>query len=115
MNVSNRTGATGLFQQRPIFQKEYGIKDSRNPLEAVEGSARALASLQKRFGSIEEAVAAYNYGPGNVRRSGMNNLPEETRTYLDNVKKIMNGEEPIRKTGKPFNELMKQPISKWRM
>ena len=34
---------------------------------------------------MDKAIAAYNWGPGNVARKGMDNMPMETRNYVNKV------------------------------
>jgi membrane-bound lytic murein transglycosylase D len=65
-----------------------------NPHQATEAACKYLKELYNMFGDWELALAAYNTGPGNVRRairrSGYkknfweiyNYLPRETRSYL---------------------------------
>lgn len=64
--------------------------DPMNPSSAIQGAARYLENLMDMFGGDpEKAIAAYNYGPGNmrslIRRHGENwreHLPTETSNYL---------------------------------
>ncbi|UXP33263.1 transglycosylase SLT domain-containing protein [Reichenbachiella agarivorans] len=99
-NAMSRVGAGGLWQFMPLTGKSYKLKQSwyiderMNPWEATEAAASYLGSLYRMFGDWELALAAYNTGPGNVRkairRSGYketfwdiyNYLPRETRSYV---------------------------------
>ena len=50
-----------------------------------------LSAMYKKFGNIEHALAAYNYGPGNVDKwikegADINKLPAETRDYIAKLK-----------------------------
>ena len=78
-------GAKGLMQFQDESARHIGI-DQMNPAESIWGSARYLDELKKRFGGdLEQALAAYNWGPSKVRNRGMDNLPAETRGYLEQI------------------------------
>lgn len=62
-------GAKGLMQLMPETAKSLGVEDIFNPEENVNGGAKYLKQLIKRYdGDIELALAAYNAGSSNVRR-----------------------------------------------
>ncbi|MDP8922450.1 MAG: SH3 domain-containing protein, partial [Chloroflexota bacterium] len=76
------SGATGICQIIPEYHPEV---DPRDPIASLDYAARWMASLHRQYGSYARALAAYNWGPGNVagwdgRRDA---LPGETRHYLD--------------------------------
>ena len=62
-------GAQGLMQFMPATARGLGV-DPFDPASAVDGAARYLADLTEQFGSTELGLAAYNAGPGTVRRYG---------------------------------------------
>ncbi|WP_432506840.1 transglycosylase SLT domain-containing protein [Kineococcus arenarius] len=78
-------GAIGLMQFMPGTARDVGI-DPTDPMQAIDGAGKLLASHLKTFGSLEKALAAYNAGPGNVRKYGGIPPFTETQNY---VKKIM--------------------------
>jgi soluble lytic murein transglycosylase-like protein len=80
-NTKSSKGATGIAQFMPATAKELGV-DPTDPKQAIPGAAKYLASLKEQTGSWEGAVAAYNWGPGNVARKGIENAPQETQDYL---------------------------------
>ncbi len=70
--VISRAGAIGLAQLMPqTYQAVTGAPDPRgafHPLENLRTGAQYLAELIQEFGDLRLAVAAYNAGPGAVRR-----------------------------------------------
>lgn len=81
--AKSRRGAQGLFQFMPGTAKELGI-DPNDPLQSTEGAARYLAKLNKHYkGDWNRTLAAYNWGMGNLARQGMQNMPGQTRNYLE--------------------------------
>ena len=78
-------GAIGLAQLMPGTAEELGV-DPWDALDNLDGGARYLSQQYQRFGTWELALAAYNAGPGAVRRfEGIPPYPE-TEEY---VKKIL--------------------------
>jgi soluble lytic murein transglycosylase-like protein len=59
-------GAVGVMQLMPEVAKNLGVTDRTDPKQSAEGGAKFLASLYKKAGSWDVALAAYNWGPGNV-------------------------------------------------
>ena len=78
-------GAQGLMQLMPRTAAAMGIKDPFNPEENIAGGTQYLSKLLKMFGNERLAVAAYNAGPGRVKRYGGVPPYRETRQYVDRV------------------------------
>lgn len=79
-------GARGLMQLMPGTARDLGVSDSFNPEQNVMAGTRYLRQMLDRYdGNLEAALAAYNWGPGNVDKRG-SFLPRETREYLVKVK-----------------------------
>jgi soluble lytic murein transglycosylase-like protein len=78
-------GARGLMQLMPGTAKNLGVTDLFDPAQAVDGAARMLRDLTRRFGSTELALAAYNAGPGAVLKYGGIPPYPETQRYVRNV------------------------------
>ena len=83
----SRAGAEGLMQLMPLTAKRYGVTDSFDPEQNINGGARYLFDLLKLFkGDMSLAVAAYNAGENAVIKYG-NRIPPiaETRDYVPKV------------------------------
>jgi hypothetical protein len=83
-NVVSRVGAQGIAQFMPGTAAERGLEDPFDPSQALPASAAFLRDLKAQFGNFGLAAAAYNGGPGRLRRwlDGKGGLPEETRNYV---------------------------------
>ncbi|MEA2463679.1 MAG: rane-bound lytic murein transglycosylase [Acidobacteriota bacterium] len=99
--LTSRAGAHGIWQFMPDTAREYGLRvdwwvDERaDPQLSTRAAAKYLKDLHRMFGDWSLALAAYNCGPGRVRRTlteaGMSSfwelldaglLPKETRGYV---------------------------------
>ena len=76
------TGDVGIAQLNPRYHPRGVAED---PAQALPYAARYLKRMFNRFGSWEEALAAYNWGPTNLDRSGISNIPPSVRTYVDAI------------------------------
>lgn len=100
--IVSRAGAVGMWQFMPatgraydLFQDDY--RDDRRDFEkATEAAARHLKDLYRSFDDWYLAFAAYNAGPGRVKkaisRSGSRDfwtlrafLPGETKNYVPSI------------------------------
>lgn len=93
-NAVSRAGAQGLMQLMPATATELGVTDAFDPEQNVMGGAGYLKKLLDRYhGKLELALAAYNWGPGNLERKSPDAMPTETRNYIAKVSRLMNGAE----------------------
>lgn len=84
----SHAGARGLMQLMPATARSLGVTDSFDPEQNVMGGTRFLKDLLRRYdGNVDAALAAYNWGPGNVDKRP-DHLPRETRSYLARVKQL---------------------------
>lgn len=83
----SKKGAQGLMQLMPDTARDMQVVNVMQPDENIFGGVRYLAwLLEIHGGDTTLATAAYNAGPGAVKRH--NGIPpyEETRTYVNRVK-----------------------------
>ncbi len=79
-------GAKGLMQLMPIVIQEYKVLDPYDPVANIRGGVQYLSSLLNEFsGDLHLALAAYNAGPGAVRKyRGIPPFPE-TEAFVKKV------------------------------
>lgn len=81
----SHAGAKGLMQLMPGTARDLGV-NPLDPSQAVDGAARLMSRHLRSFGGrVDLSLAAYNAGPGNVRKYGGIPPFEETRTYVQRV------------------------------
>lgn len=89
--VTSRRRARGLMQVTPETARHFGVGDSKrlyDPQTNIDTGTAYLKSLLATYGTVDEALAAYNAGPGNVKK--YRGVPpfKETRRYVKDVKKL---------------------------
>ncbi len=99
--LTSRAGAHGIWQFMPDTAREYGLRvdwwvDERaDPERSTRAAVTYLRDLHRQFNDWPLALAAYNAGPGRIRRALDTNgvttfwelcdagaLPKETRGYV---------------------------------
>ena len=101
--------ASGMWQFMPGTGKDFELRqnlfrdDRRDVLASTRAALDFLTKLHKRLGDWQLALAAYNWGPGNVLKAIAQNqaagkptdyaslrMPEETRNYVPKLQAIKN-------------------------
>ena len=101
-HAKSKSGAAGLWQFMPPTARRQGldidryIDERQDPIKSTGAALNYLAELYDQFGDWTLAVAAYNCGPGGVRKairkSGKSDywsirgyLPKETQKYVPRI------------------------------
>ena len=85
--VSSR-GAQGLMQLMPETAREVGVNNPFDPSESIYGGSFYLRKMLDSFDqNLDYALAAYNAGPGAVRKYGGIPPYAETQNYVRRVKR----------------------------
>jgi hypothetical protein len=87
INIKNHN-ALGVMQILwPGTAKDLGFSEKKELLEPcnnIDAGARYLAWLMKRYnGNIWRSIAAYNYGPGNIKTKG--DVPQGAKEYANYI------------------------------
>jgi membrane-bound lytic murein transglycosylase D len=108
-NAQSSARASGMWQFMPATGKSFDLRqnlfrdDRRSVLDSTRAALDYLSQLHTTFGDWHLALAAYNWGQGNVgralevnRRRGLGqgyldlNMPDETRNYVPKLQAIIN-------------------------
>lgn len=105
----SRAQASGMWQFMPATGRSFDLKqnlfrdDRRSVLASTRAALDYLQSLHRMFGDWHLALAAYNWGQGNVARAITRNerarlgtgyadlrMPDETRNYVPKLQAVKN-------------------------
>ena len=86
-------GAKGLMQLMPVVVQRYKVLDPLDPVANIRGGVQYLRALLEEFsGDLHLALAAYNAGPGAVRKyRGIPPFPE-TEAFVRKVTGLFHSE-----------------------
>jgi hypothetical protein len=99
-NARSGAGAAGVMQLMPGTARGLGVTNAYDPKQNIMGGSSYLASLLKQYGGdANEAIGAYNWGPGNVNRAikqygndWFSHAPAETKrevtSWLQNLQSL---------------------------
>lgn len=77
-------GAQGVMQLMPATARSLGVTDAFDPAQNIMGGAKYIRQMLDRFdGDVSKALAAYNAGPGAVKKYG--GPPPYTQSYVNKV------------------------------
>jgi soluble lytic murein transglycosylase-like protein len=87
--MTSKVGALGIMQLMSSTAAGLGV-DPYDPAQNKEGGTRYLGQLFSEFGNWVDALAAYNWGPGNVRKAQAQgqSYPAKVQGY---VQKVLSG------------------------
>ncbi len=90
--ATSGAGAQGIAQFMPGTARAYGLRDAFDPEAAIDAQAHLMSDLLREFGGkVGLALAAYNAGPGAVRRYGGIPPFAETRAYVAKILGLLGG------------------------
>ncbi len=129
--AKSHVGASGLWQFMPATGRHYGLErtalyDGRHDVYAATNAAlNYLEYLHRLFGDWSLALAAYNWGEGNVGRAinraraqGLEptyenlRMPNETRNYVPKLLAVRNIVTNPQSFGMNVSEITNQPYFK---
>ena len=94
-NAVSPKGASGMMQLMPRTAAGLGVNPA-DALENVAGGVSYLSQMRQKYGDDRLALAAYNWGPGNVDKwlkggADWSKLPSETRNYISKIERMTGG------------------------
>lgn len=82
-------GAQGVMQLMPDVVREYGVANPYSSSDSIDGGARHLKALMRRYkGDLDLVAAAYNAGVGTVAHFGGVPPYAETQVYVEKVQAL---------------------------
>jgi hypothetical protein len=82
-------GAQGVMQLMPEVAREYAVDDPFSPAQSIDGGARHLKQLSRRYkGDLDLVAAAYNAGIGTVTQYKGVPPYRETIEYVEKVQAL---------------------------
>jgi hypothetical protein len=95
-NAVSSAGAKGLMQLMPCNIEHYGVNDAFNIEQNIDAGTRHIKDYLKSYNNdLNMALAAYNFGPGNMASRGISSssdfykLPTETKNYIAKINNLV--------------------------
>jgi hypothetical protein len=111
--ITSPAGAQGIAQIMPDTARGWGV-DPNRPRQALDAAAKNMASYVKQYGGYENALRAYNAGPGNIKAShGFGETNAYVASILGNARKSggghvdTTGQQQAARTQTTFDSLLK--------
>jgi len=82
--AESKKKAYGLMQLMPGTAEELGV-DPKDPTQNIEGGTRYINQMMKQFKDTKLALAAYNWGPGNLQKAIAKTKKEGLSPTWDNI------------------------------
>lgn len=92
----SKKGAKGLMQLMPSTARELKVDRPFDPRENIVGGVKYIKGLMASYGDLRLALAAYNAGPGTVKKFA--GIPPYRET-IDYVKKVIRYYKKFKKEG----------------
>jgi hypothetical protein len=92
-NAVSAAGAKGIMQLMDATAAMLGVSNPFDPVQNINAGVKYLAQLLNQFaGDAAKALAAYNWGPGNVSKAiqqwgsdWLAHVPGETQNYVAKI------------------------------
>lgn len=99
-NSLSSAGAKGLMQLMDGTAQGLGVSNAFDPAQNIDGGTKYISYQLKRYdGNLNTAMAAYNAGPGRLKKLGISNdqqlmeklslLPVETQKYVTKIQRAL--------------------------
>lgn len=90
--IRSSAGALGIMQLMPATAAQLGV-DPNDPDQNYQGGVSYLKQLFQKYGNWFDALAAYNWGPGNVDRAIAQGAPypQSVEDYANEVQGYAGG------------------------
>lgn len=84
--LRSSAGALGLMQLMPSTAAQFGV-DPNDASQNVAGGTQYLQQLFDKYGDWPDALAAYNWGPGNLDKAKAQgrDLPDSVKSYVQGI------------------------------